>query len=135
VEIERWDMFKEIAEIHDEVDRLFQNFLKRIPSPRVYEELPAFTPPINIIDDGEKLLVQVALSGVNKEDIDLSLQEMTLTISGVRVGNSDKPHYQQEWQYGSFERKVTIPVAIKDDDIRADYTDGILTISILKYEG
>jgi HSP20 family protein len=126
VEIERWDMFKEIAMIHDEVDRIFQNFFKIID-----EELTTFTPPINILDDGDRVLVQVALPGVKKEDIDLSLQERTLIISGIRV-KADKPHYQQEWQYGSFERKITIPVAIKDDDLRADYTDGILTVSIPK---
>ncbi len=132
MEIERWDIFKEITMIHDEVDRIFQNFFKRIPVSRIDKETPSFTPPANIIDEGEKLVVQIALPGVKKEDIDLSLQDRTLIIRGMRVGRSDKPHYQQEWQYGSFEREIIIPVAIKDDDIRADYTDGILTIIVSK---
>lgn len=132
VEIERWDMLKEISIIHDEIDRIFQNFLKGIPSLRASEELIDFIPPINMIDDGDKIFVQVALPGIKKEDLDISLQENILTISGIRTGKSDKPHYLQEWQYGNFERKIAIPVVIKDDDIRADYTDGILTISIPK---
>lgn len=132
MEIERWDMLKEISIIHDEIDRIFQNFLKGIPSLRASEELIDFIPPINIIDDDDRIFVYVALPGVKKEDLDISFQERVLTISGIRIGKSDKPHYIQEWQYGSFERKITIPVVIKDDNILADYTDGILTISIPK---
>jgi HSP20 family protein len=128
--IERWDMFKEIAAIHEEVDRIFQDFFRRIPSPRV-EELTSFTPPVNVYDDADKIVIAIALPGMKKEDIDISMQDRTLTISGVRIG-SDKPYYQQEWQYGHFERDILLPIAINSDDILAEYTDGILTISIPK---
>ena len=132
--IERWDIFKEINTIHAEVDRIFQDFFRRIPSPKIEEKLTVFTPPVNMYDDGDKIVIEVALPGVKKEDIDLSLQDNVLTISGVRIGKTDKPHYQQEWQYGQFEREITLPTAIKSDDIRAEYTDGILTVSMPKDE-
>lgn len=129
--VERWDMFKEIEVIHEEVDRIFQDFFRRIPSPRVEEKLMSFIPPVNIYDDKNIIVIAIALPGVKKEDIDVSVQDRTLTISGVRMG-TDKPHYQQEWQYGHFERDIILPTAIKNDDIRAEYTDGILTISMIK---
>ena len=129
--IERWDIFKEINTIHAEVDRIFQDFFRRIPSPRVEEKLTSFIPPVNIYDDKNIIVIAIALPGMKKEDIDVSVQDRTLTISGVRIG-TDKPHYQQEWQYGHFERDIILPTAIKSDDIRAEYTDGILTISIPK---
>jgi HSP20 family protein len=132
--IERWDIFKEINTIHAEVDRIFQDFFRRIPSPKIEEKLTVFTPPVNMYDDGDKIVIEVALPGVKKEDIDLSLQDNVLTISGVRIGKTDKPYYQQEWQYGQFEREITLPTAIKSDDIRAEYTDGILTVSMPKDE-
>lgn len=130
--IERWDIFKEITTIHAEVDRIFQDFFGRIPSPVVEEKLTVFIPQVNIYDDEDKIVVEVALPGVKKEDIDVSLQDRILTISGVRIGKADKFHYQQEWQYGHFEREITLPVAIQGDDIRAEYIDGILTISMPK---
>jgi len=132
--IERWDIFKEINTIHAEVDRIFQDFFRRIPSPKIEEKLTVFTPPVNMYDDGDKIVIEVALPGVKKEDIDLSLQDNVFTINGVRIGKTDKPHYQQEWQYGQFEREITLPTAIKSDDIRAEYTDGILTVSMPKDE-
>ncbi|MDQ1318363.1 MAG: hypothetical protein QG641_952 [Candidatus Poribacteria bacterium] len=129
--VERWDIFKEIEAIHEEVDRIFQDFFRRIPSPRVEEKLTSFIPPVNVYDDENKIVIAIALPGMKKEDIDISMQDRTLTVSGVRIG-SDKPHYQQEWQYGHFERDIILPTAIKSDDILAEYTDGILTISIPK---
>ena len=132
--IERWDIFKEINTIHAEVDRIFQDFFRRIPSPKIEEKLTVFTPPVNMYDDGDKIVIEVALPGVKKEDIDVSLQDGILIISGVRIGKSDKPYYQQEWQYGQFEREITLPTAINSDDIRAEYTDGILTVSMPKDE-
>jgi HSP20 family protein len=132
--IERWDIFKEINTIHAEVDRIFQDFFRRIPSPKIEEKLTVFTPPANMYDDGDKIVIEVALPGVKKEDIDVSLQDNVLTISGVRIGKSDKPYYLQEWQYGQFEREITLPTAINSDDIRAEYTDGILTVSMPKDE-
>ena len=132
--IEKWDIFKEINTIHTEVDRIFQDFFKRIPSPKIEEKLTVFTPPANMYDDGDKIVIEVALPGVKKEDIDLSLQDNVLTINGVRIDKTDKPYYLQEWQYGPFEREITLPTAIKSDDIRAEYTDGILTVSMPKDE-
>ncbi len=133
--IERWDILKEIGAIHAEVDRLFTNFLKQIPSPIIEEKLTTWTPLVNIYDNRENIIIEVALPGVKKEDIDLSLQDRILTISGVRIGKSDKPHYQQEWRYGNFEREIEIPVSIKTESIIAEYTDGILFISIQKDRG
>jgi HSP20 family protein len=129
--IEKWDILKEISTIHAEVDRIFQGFFKRIPGPILEENLTTFIPPVNVYDDGN-IIIEVALPGVKKEDIDLSLQDNILTISGVRLGKADKPYYQQEWQYGHFEREITLPIAIKGDNISAEYKDGILTISIPK---
>ena len=111
--IERWDIFKEITTIHSEVDRIFQDFFRGIPSPVLEEKLTVFTPPVNTYDDGDKIVVEVALPGVKKEDIDVSFQDRILTISGVRIGKANKLHYQQEWQYGHFEKEITLPVAIK----------------------
>lgn len=130
--IERWDILKEIDEIHAEFERIFNNFLRRIPNPIIEEKLTTWSPLVNIYDDLDNIIVEIALPGVKKEDIDLSLQDRKLVVSGFRVGRSDKPYYLQEWKYGCFERKIDIPVPIESDNIRAEYTDGILTVVIKK---
>ncbi|HGE72029.1 TPA: Hsp20/alpha crystallin family protein [Candidatus Poribacteria bacterium] len=130
--IERWDILREIDEIHAEVDRIFNNFLRRIPNPMIEEKLTTWMPLVNIYDNADEIVIEIALPGVKKEDIDLSLQDRKLIVSGIRIGKSDKPHYLQEWRYGSFEREIDIPVPIKSDDIHAEYTDGILTVTMKK---
>ncbi len=130
--IERWDILKEIDEIHAEFERIFNNFLRRIPSPMIEEKLTSWTPLVNIYDDSNSIVIQIALPGVKKEDIDLSLQDKKLVVSGFRIGQPDRSYYLQEWKYGSFEREIDIPVPIESDNIHAEYTDGILTVTMKK---
>lgn len=125
--IERWDLSKEIAEIHAEIDRIFESFFKRIIP--VFDEV-AFIPQVNMFKENSNLIVEVALPGVKKEDINLSLEDKKLIISGTRIGRSDIVYYMKEFQYGSFERKVEIEPPIKEEGIRAEYIDGILKVSI-----
>lgn len=129
--IERWDIGKEIAMIHAEVDRIFDSFFKRVV-PAIDEEVAAFIPQVNIYNENDKIIVEAALPGVKKEDIDVSLQGGKLLISGVRVGQADRNYYLKELSYGSFEREIALPEQINSEDIRAEYTDGILKVSIPK---
>lgn len=125
--IERWDLSKEIAEMHAEIDRIFDSFVKRaIP---IFDEI-AFIPQANVFEDGNYLIVEFALPGVKKEDINLSLEGKNLIISGTRIGMLDKVYYIKEFQYGNFERKIEIELPIKEEGIRAEYNDGILKVSI-----
>lgn len=125
--IERWDLNREIAEIHAEIDRIFESFFKRVIP--VFEEV-AFVPQVNMFKEDSNLIVEVALPGVKKEDINLSLEDRKLIISGTRVGRSDISYYMKEFQHGNFERKIEINFPIKEEGIRAEYNDGILKISI-----
>ncbi|MGB9595518.1 MAG: Hsp20/alpha crystallin family protein [Candidatus Poribacteria bacterium] len=130
--IERWDIIKEIDEIHAEFERIFNNFLRRIPNPIIEEKLTIWTPLVNIYDNLDEVVIEIALPGVKKEDIDLSLQDKKLIVSGFRIGRSDRPFYLQEWRYGSFEREIDIPIPIETDSIRAEYIDGVLTVKMKK---
>ncbi|MGQ9608278.1 MAG: Hsp20/alpha crystallin family protein [bacterium] len=124
---ERWDLNKEIAEIYAEINRIFESFFKRtIP---IFEEV-AFVPQVNMFKENNNLIAEIALPGVKKEDINLSLEDKKLVISGTRIGRSDRIFYMKEFQYGNFERKIEIDFPIKEEDIRAEYNDGILKVSI-----
>ncbi len=125
--IERWDLSKEIAEIHAEINRIFESFFKRtIPT---FDEV-AFVPQANMFEDEDNLIVEIALPGVKKEDINLSLEDKKLVISGTRIGRSDRVYYMKEFQYGNFDRKIEIDFPVKEEGIRAEYNDGILKVSI-----
>jgi len=117
VEIERWDITKEIAIIHEEVDRIFNNFFGKM-APDIMKT-DYFTPQANIYENKDVLMIEIALPGVNKEDIDLSLQQDKLIVSGMRIGVSDVNFHQQELPYGNFEREVILPFPTTGEDIHA----------------
>lgn len=95
-----------------------------------------WVPALDVFEDEEKVSVQVELPGMKKEDFDLSLHEGVLTISGERKeGESESTGaYRRERTFGSFERSITLPSAVKEDEVKASYQDGILTVSLPKAE-
>jgi HSP20 family protein len=67
------------------------------------------------------------LPGVSLEDVDITLEDHTLTVSGVRKGVAEEaPHYLLELPYGAFRRSVTVPEGSDPDSIKATYRDGVL---------
>jgi len=78
--------------------------------------------------DGD-LVLRFDLPGVSLEDVDITLEDHTLTLSGVRKGVAEEaPHYLLELPYGEFRRSVTVPEGSDADSIKATYRDGVLQI-------
>ena len=85
----------------------------------------------------DKITVQVELAGMKKEDFDISLQDDVLTISGERKSESEKREgesFRSERSFGAFSRSVTLPSAVKADEVKATYEDGVLTVTLPKAE-
>lgn len=84
-------------------------------------------------DDGD-LVIRAELPGVDPdEDVDISVQDRTLTISAERREESEdkkEGSYRSEFRYGSFARTISLPRGVEADDITASYTDGILEVRI-----
>src|SRR5918997_2592135 len=75
------------------------------------------------------LVLRLDLPGVFLEDVDITLEDHTLTVSGVRKGVAEEaPHYLMELPYGEFRRSVTVPEGNDADSIKATYKDGVLEI-------
>lgn len=95
----------------------------------------AWGPAMDLYEDKDNLTVNVELPGMKKEDIELSLNEGTLTISGERKNDEthkDAATHRVERFYGRFQRSVALGVAVNPDKIKATYTDGILTVTLPK---
>ena len=84
-----------------------------------------------------EIVVKADLPGVDKKDINIQVENNILTIRGERkseVEEKDANVYRSERMYGTFQRTFTLSTRIKSDAIRADYKDGVLTISLPKVE-
>jgi len=90
---------------------------------------------VDVYETDEKLIVKARTAGVNKEDLDVSISDGILTISGTLSSgdDSDATHWHiQECYWGEFSRTVALPVAVKEEEVDAVLKDGVLTISFGK---
>jgi len=90
-------------------------------------------PPVDILSESDHVVVNVELPGVQKEDININIEEKILTISGNRKKEEAKDgFYLKERFYGSFKRIFTLSDDILTDEVNADLTDGVLKITLQK---
>jgi HSP20 family protein len=90
---------------------------------------------IDVFETKEKLVVKARTAGVNKNDLDISIADNTLTIRGtLSAGNEEDVvnYFVQECYWGEFSRSLALPVPVKEDGIEAVLKDGVLTISFDK---
>ncbi|MDB5163821.1 MAG: Small heat shock protein [Candidatus Saccharibacteria bacterium] len=89
---------------------------------------------VDVYETKEKLVVKARTAGVNKNDLDVSISDNTLSIRGtLSAGEEDVENYfVQECYWGEFSRSITLPVPVKEDEIEAVLKDGVLTISFNK---
>ncbi len=90
---------------------------------------------VDVYETEEKLIVKARTAGVNKEDLDVSISDGILTISGTLSSGDDTEAtnwHIQECYWGEFSRTLALPVAVKEDEVGAVLKDGVLTISFGK---
>lgn len=102
--------------------------------PEQEDELPGQL-AIDAYETEDKFFIKARTAGVNKHDLDVSLSDRILTISGTLTAGEQEGitnWYAQECYWGEFSRTYNIPVEIKEDEVEAMLKDGILTISFTK---
>lgn len=90
---------------------------------------------VDVYETDERLIVKARTAGVNKEDLDVSISDGILTISGTLSSGDDSEAtnwHIQECYWGEFSRTLALPVAVKEDEVGAVLKDGVLTISFNK---
>jgi HSP20 family protein len=90
---------------------------------------------VDVYETKEKLVVKARTAGVNKNDLDVSISDNTLSIRGtLSAGNEDdvENYFVQECYWGEFSRSIALPVPVKEEEIEAVLKDGVLTISFAK---
>ena len=90
---------------------------------------------VDVYETKDKLIVKARTAGVNKDDLDVSIADNTLSIRGtLSAGNEDgvDNYFVQECYWGEFSRSLALPVPVKEEEIEAMLKDGVLTISFAK---
>lgn len=97
------------------------------------EDLPGQL-AVDVYETKERLVVKARTAGVNKNDLDVSISDNTLSIRGTLSANEDdvENYFVQECYWGEFSRSIALPVPVREEEIEAVLKDGVLTISFTK---
>lgn len=127
-EIERW--FEEFFE-----EPFLPRMWRKFPRWRKLRELEEFSPSIDMYDKKDEIVVKAEIPGVEKENINISLTNSTLTIKGEmkkEEETKEEDYYYSERSYGSFGRMLSLPAKVQADKIKASFRNGILEIHLPK---
>jgi HSP20 family protein len=128
----------------EEMDQMFENFFPRRWMQPFHWEMPHWPeltelkmPKVDVIDRETEIVVKAELTGVKKDDIDVSMTDNSVTIKGSTSHEEKEEkgnYYRSEISRGSFSRTVVLPSDVDADKARASFNDGILELTIPKVE-
>ncbi len=114
--------------------RIFDQFFSDWPfHPMVCEGTETWRPVVDVVEKDGNLILRAELPGVDQKDIELKLEGNVLTLKGERKleHEENRDNYRRiESSYGAFARSFTLPESVERDKIRADYKNGVLTVTI-----
>lgn len=130
-----WPSLNRWANLRDDLDTLLD-----LPfwntSGRQSQLFNGWTPALDLYQNSENIVAVVELPGMRKEDIEISLQDGTLSISGERKDERSQENgaTRTERSAGKFRRTITLPTRVDANKVSASYKDGILTVTLPKAE-
>jgi HSP20 family protein len=134
--IVRWEPFRDLMTTQREFDRLF----KEAFSPMFNEgELSTRTwaPPVDIYENENDIVLKAELPGVDPKDVEVRVEDSTLYLKGERKfekETKEENYHRVERSYGSFARSFSLPNSINSEKVKAEYKDGLLTLTLPKRE-
>jgi HSP20 family protein len=131
----RWsDPFREFAQLQDRLNRAFSGAYDRAGSDEGLMTSGAWVPPVDIYQNGDHALVLKAeLPDMTREDIDITVDNGTLTIKGEKKLATDvkeEQFHRIERRYGTFSRSFSLPQTVDPGKVSAEYKQGVLTVRL-----
>lgn len=136
-----WNPFADMDALRHEIDRAIENFgFSRLPS-----RGPAFLPGreprryplINLLEDKDTIFIEALTPGVNPQSINVTVLQNRLTLSGEKIGVGDirpEAFHRNERASGKFVRSIDLPVEVDEANIKAEYKNGLLLMTLPKAE-
>src|SRR5215204_71808 len=134
--IVRYDPFRDLRTLQEEVNRLFSTNLTRSFDDEGIGR-GAWAPSVDIYENKDQIVLEAELPGMKQEDFDLSIENNVITLRGERrfekTDESDNYH-RVERSYGAFTRSFTLPQTVSAEEAHAEYSNGVLRVTLPKRE-
>jgi HSP20 family protein len=134
--IVRWEPFRDLVATQDRFNRLFNEaFSSFFGDEGVGTQTWAL--PVDIYETDDSVILTAEVPGVDPKDVDVRIEGNTLYLSGERKldsGIKEENYRRMERAYGPFSRSFTLPASINPDKVNAEYSNGVLTLTMPKRE-
>ncbi len=134
--IVRWDPFRDLVGLQERMNRMFDESY-RAGRGDDWALGGAWAPAVDIYEHDGNIVVKAELPGVDPKDVDVRVENNTLTLRGERkVDNEVKQesYHRVERAYGTFTRSFTLPSVLDQEQIKAEFKDGVLKVTLPKHE-
>jgi HSP20 family protein len=131
--VARWDPFRNMAALHDQVNRLFENSLQENRSDN--SALATWAPAVDIYENENALVLKADLPDLDEKDLDIRVENNMLTVKGERQFEQkvkEENYLRIERTYGAFSRSFSLPNTVNTEAIKAEYKNGVLTVELPK---
>jgi HSP20 family protein len=134
--IVRYDPFRDLRSLQEEVNRLFSTNLTRAFGDEGIAR-GAWAPSVDIYENKDQIVLEAELPGMKQEDFDLSIENNVITLRGERQfekADETDNYHRVERSYGSFTRSFTLPQTVSSEGATAEYNNGVLRVTLPKRE-
>jgi HSP20 family protein len=131
----KYDPFRELRGLHDEMNRLFSGVAPSMQGDEFARG--AWSPNVDIYEDSDKLIVEAELPGMARDDFEVNVENNILTLKGERKFEKKTEgdnYHRVERAYGSFTRQFTLPQSVTAEGATADFENGVLRVALPKRE-
>lgn len=125
--------FRGFLDVRSEIDRMFDEVFGGLGRRFGGGDLAEWSPAVDVYSKDGDLVIKAELPGMKPEDVDITLQEGVLTISGERKAEHEREgagYYVKERRYGSFRRSMRLPEGVDESKIHARFEDGVLEVVV-----
>ena len=129
-----WNPWREMETLRHQLDQVVDG-LTTTATNGFPSETFSWTPAVELKDNGDTLTLRVQLPGIDAKDLDVQVTREAVAIAGEyhqEQKNEEKGFFKTEFRYGKFRRVLSLPVAVENDQVQADYTNGILSLTLPK---
>jgi HSP20 family protein len=133
----RWNPNRDMMSVRDEMSRVLNEAFGRGTNDESAWVSGAWTPPVDIYETDEALVMKAELPGFSKDDISIELKENTLVIKGERKHEDEVKegnYHRMERSYGAFQRAFMLPMTVDQEKVKAAYKDGVLELRLPKVQ-
>ncbi|MCP6757461.1 MAG: Hsp20/alpha crystallin family protein [Fischerella sp. CENA71] len=134
----RWQPFREIDTIRQQINHLLDEWMHGQEHESLFPKINAiWTPAVELKETDTDIILKAEVPGMEAKDLDVEVSTDVVAIAGEykqEKQEQDKGFVRSEFRYGQFQRIVPLPVPVKNEQVKAEFKNGVLTLTLPKVE-